>query len=100
MSNIKLMLKIDGLKKAIEIVKSTIDVEAFCNHQNTTREYFTAETITKTVTAIQKEIDRLENIEEEKKWDMFPNYETSEERKERIKEARASIQRVDSQIKR
>ena len=55
--------KIEGLKKAIEIVKSTIDVEAFCNHQNTTREYFTAETITKTVNAIQKEIDRLETIE-------------------------------------
>ena len=52
--------KIDGLKKAIEIVKSTIDVEAFCNHQSTTPEYFTDVTITKTVRAIQKEIERLE----------------------------------------
>ena len=51
--------KKEGLKRAIEIVKSTIDVEAFCNHQSTTREYFTAETITKTVNAIQKEIDHL-----------------------------------------
>ena len=52
--------KIEGLRKAIEIVKSTIDVEAFCNHQSTTPEYFTDVTITKTVTAIQKEIERLE----------------------------------------
>ena len=55
--------KIDGLKKAIEIVKSTIDVDAFCNHIGVTKEYFTIETITKTVNAIQKEIDRLETIE-------------------------------------
>ena len=54
--------KIEGLRKAIEIVKSTIDVEAFCNHQSTTPEYFTDVTITKTVTAIQKEIERLECI--------------------------------------
>ena len=76
MSNIKLMLKIDGLKKAIEIVKSTIDVEAFCNHIGVTKEYFTGETIYKTVNAIQKEIDRLETIERDK----------------------ANIQRVDAQI--
>ena len=76
MSNIKLMLKIDGLKKAIEIVKNTIDVEAFCNHQSTTPEYFTDVTITKTVRAIQKEIDRLETIERDN----------------------ANIQRVDNQI--
>ena len=57
------LYKIEGLKKAIEIVKSTIDVDAFCNHQSTTREYFTDVTITKTVRAIQKEIDRLETIE-------------------------------------
>ena len=54
--------KIEGLKKAIEIVKSTIDVEAFCNHIGVTKGYFTHETITKTVTAIQKEIERLECI--------------------------------------
>ena len=76
MSNIKLMLKIDGLKKAIEIVKNTIDVEAFCNHIGVTKGYFTHETITKTVTAIQKEIDRLETIEHDQ----------------------ANIQRVDNQI--
>ena len=55
--------KIEGLKKAIEIVKSTIDVDAFCNHIGVTKEYFTGETIYKTVNAIQKEIDRLETIE-------------------------------------
>ena len=54
--------KIEGLRKAIEIVKSTIDVEAFCNHIGVTKGYFTHETITKTVTAIQKEIERLECI--------------------------------------
>ena len=58
--------KIEGLKKAIEIVKST-DVGAFW-----------IQTITKTVNAIQKEIDRLETIERDQ----------------------ATIQRVDSQIKR
>ena len=68
--------KIEGLKKAIEIVKSTIDVEAFCNHIGVTKEYFTIETITKTVNAIQKEIDRLETIEHDQ----------------------ANIQRVDNQI--
>ena len=68
--------KIDGLKKAIEIVKSTIDVEAFCNHIGVTKEYFTIETITKTVNAIQKEIDRLETIEHDQ----------------------ANIERVDNQI--
>ena len=69
--------KIDGLKKAIEIVKSTIDVEAFCDHQGTAKGYFTDVTITKTVNAIQKEIDRLETIERDQ----------------------ANIQRVDAQTK-
>ena len=68
--------KIEGLKKAIEIVKSTIDVEAFCNHIGVTKEYFTIETITKTVNAIQKEIDRLETIERDQ----------------------ANIQRIDNEI--
>ena len=69
--------KIEGLKKAIEIIKSTIDVDAFCNHIGVTKEYFTGETIYKTVNAIQKEIDRLETIERDN----------------------TNIQRVDNQIK-
>ena len=60
------LYKIEGLRKAIEIVKSTIDVDAFCNHIGVTKEHFTGETITKTVNAIQKEIDRLETIERDK----------------------------------
>jgi len=59
---------------------------------------FFLEVLNEEITLFEARKVILENIEEEKKWDMFPNYETSEERKERIKETRASIQRVDNQI--
>ena len=39
------------------------------------------------------------NREEEKKWAMFPNYETPEEKKQRRAEEKANIQRVDAQVK-
>ena len=39
------------------------------------------------------------NREEEKKWAMFPNYETPEEKKQRRAEENANIQRVDAQTK-
>ena len=39
------------------------------------------------------------NKEEEKKWAMFPNYETPEEKKQRRAEENANIQRVDAQTK-
>ena len=39
------------------------------------------------------------NREEEKKWAMFPNYETPEEKKQRRAEEKANIQRVDAQTK-
>ena len=39
------------------------------------------------------------NREEEKKWAMFPNYETPEEKKQRRAEENANIQRVDAQVK-
>ena len=39
------------------------------------------------------------NREEEKKWAMFPNYETLEEKKQRRAEENANIQRVDAQTK-
>ena len=39
------------------------------------------------------------NREEEKKWAMFPNYETAEEKKQRRAEEKANIQRVDAQTK-
>ena len=47
------------------------------------------------------EIERVvkENREEEKKWAMFPNYETPEEKKQRRAEENANIQRVDAQTK-
>jgi len=47
------------------------------------------------------EIERVvkANREEEKKWAMFPNYETPEEKKQRRAEENANIQRVDAQTK-
>ena len=47
------------------------------------------------------EIERVvkANREEEKKWAMFPNYETPEEKKQRRAEENANIQRVDAQVK-
>ena len=39
------------------------------------------------------------NREEEKKWAMFPNYETPEEKKQRRAEEKANLQRVDAQVK-
>ena len=39
------------------------------------------------------------NREEEKKWAMFPKYETAEEKKQRRAEENANIQRVDAQVK-
>ena len=71
--------KIDGLKKAIEIAKKEIDqdqIEKFCNHIGVTQIYFKSETINKIVNALEKEIDRLETIQQDQ----------------------ANIERVDNQI--
>ena len=46
---------------------------------------------------IEKQVK--ENREEEKKWAMFPNYETPEEKKQRRAEENTNIQRVDAQTK-
>jgi len=53
---------IKGLQKAIEISKKEIDqnqIEKFCNHIGVTQVYFKSETIDKIVTALEKEIDLL-----------------------------------------
>ena len=48
---------------------------------------------------LEKEKQVKANREEEKKWAMFPNYETPEEKKQRRAEEKANIQRVDAQTK-
>ena len=54
---------IEGLKRAIDVCRSTIDqrhVENFCDHIGVTQSYFKSETINKIVTALEKEIKTLE----------------------------------------
>ena len=45
---------------------------------------------------IEKQVK--ENKEEYLRWAMFPNYETPEEKKQRLARDKANIQRVDNQI--
>jgi hypothetical protein len=91
---------IKGIRQAIEIAKKTIDsdaVERFCDHIGVTQIFFKSETIDKIVSALGVKLRGDETFTE--LLEIEKQVKEYNERKERIAEEKANIQRVDAQTK-